>query len=335
MSRVIVDPEVPAKDRRALEEAPSGVLPGFSAAPERGGDGWSALLATARTWLNVLVDRWWRRARAAKRLLRFVLGLWAVNLTGTIVGSVYDLNKLFGVLLACAAVGAVAGGCWARNRNNHAVRRQRKIRRGLAAARRRHRRYVIPNADLSPEARVIWDQAKYAARQIRASDAVRDGLIDSVEVGAVLPYHLWDIAERLALLSGPQSRQDELVRHLDTSDPEVSAIVAPQRQVRDLALADIRSRVTALTEFALLAVKADTAENRKRALDELATLNPDYQELLAKLDVTGNALSPQSPAADQLRYIAAAAAEAVRQANEAGRSLTLPSWPTPGAPRPR
>src|ERR1700749_2171968 len=129
-----------------------------------------------------------------------------------------------------------------------------------------------------------WQRASQAAKTIRDSEAVRLGLINSVEVAAVLPYHLWDIAERLALLTGPRRRQTAILRDLDASDPDVQVVLGPQRRAHDLTVADIERRIGRLEEFAALASKADAARRRRGAIEKLAALNPEYEELLVRLD---------------------------------------------------
>ena len=195
-------------------------------------------------------------------------------------------------------------------------------RPGAAVAYRR--RYVVPELDLQGEELACWQRASQAARAIRASEAVCLGLINSVEVAAVLPYHLWDIAERLALLSGPGRRQSAILRDLDVSDPDVQVVLAPQRRAHELAVADIERRIGRLEQFAALAAGADAARKRRRALEELAELNADYQDLLVRLGDPENALTAAGRPADELRALAAEADDAVRLANEAGRALILP-----------
>jgi len=206
---------------------------------------------------------------------------------------------------------------------------RRPSRRGRNAAVTYHRRYVVPELDLHGESKVLWERAARAARTIRRSDAVRDGLIDTVQVAAVLPYHLWDIAERLALLSAPERRLSSIMRHLDETDPDVRAVLEPQQRTRELAVADVEQRVGRLEAFAGLTVRADAARKRQQAIAELAELNPDYEELLARLGDTENDLSSTGHSADELRAVADDAGEAVRLANEAGRSLLLPDRDPP------
>jgi hypothetical protein len=187
-----------------------------------------------------------------------------------------------------------------------------------------HRRYVVPELDLNGDAVFLWQRTSRAARVIRCSEPVRRGLIDSVRVGVVLPCHLWEVAERLALLSGPEWRQSGALGRLDQDDPEVRAVLDGQRRVRELTIADIEPRVRDLEAFADLAARADAALRRQRALQELAALNPDYAELLARLGGSENVLTAADDIADELRAVAHEANVAVRRANDAGHTLVLP-----------
>ncbi len=187
-----------------------------------------------------------------------------------------------------------------------------------------HRRYVVPELDLYGEATTLWDRTSSAAKRITRSEAIRLGLIDTVQVNVVLPCHLWEVAERLALLSAPERRQLRALRHLDPADPEVRAVLDTQRKTRELTIADIEPRVRDLEAFAGLAVRADAALKRQSALHELAELNPDYEDLLARLGGSENVLSANGHLANELRAVAEEADDAVRRANEAGRALALP-----------
>jgi len=188
-----------------------------------------------------------------------------------------------------------------------------------------HRRYVVPELDLHDAGLARWRRARDAAKSIQAAEAVRLGLIDTVEIAAVLPYHLWDIAERLALMSATERRLPAILQGVDTNDADIQAVLGPQRRVHDLAVADVERRIGRLEEFAALAAKADAARRRKRVIAELADLNPDYEELLIRLGEPGNALTVTGHSGDELRAVAAAADDAVRRANEAGRALVIPS----------
>jgi hypothetical protein len=187
-----------------------------------------------------------------------------------------------------------------------------------------HRRYIVPEQDLQGQYLGLWRLTGQVADIIVRSEVVRWGMVDAVQVTTVMPYHLWDIAVRLALLSGPQHEQEKILRDLDPSDPMVKAILGPQRQALWLAVDDVAVRVKRLEEFARLVVEADNAMKRKRALEELAKLNPAYEDVLAHLGDRENQLTATGHVADEIRVVIAEADGAVRRANEAWRSLAIP-----------
>ena len=316
MAEIVIDPEVPEAARRELEAASLSALIGFSdplPAQEPPGDRDSAGAGQARQPGVRL---------AVGTIAAVMMILTGVGLSG---GGPFSADLVFLALLIglpCAAAGGL-----------HLLQKARRplpelpggrpwARQGAAVAYRR--RYVVPELDLHGDTLARWQRASQAARTIRASEAVRLGLINSVEVAAVLPYHLWDIAERLALLSGPERRQASILRELDVSDPDVQVVLGPQRHAHELALADIDRRIGRLEEFAALAAKADAARKRRRALEELARLNGDYAELLVRLGDVDDPLTAAGRPAGELRAMAAEADAAVRLANEAGRALILP-----------
>lgn len=318
VAEIVIDPEVPEAARHELEQASLSTLIGFSdplpgqEPPAGQEDGSAVRLARPRG------------ARVAAGVV--------VSVMATLVGVGLSTTSPFGadlvylagvVILLCVAV----GGLNAVERDKRAAiempGRRPWARPGAAVAYRR--RYVVPELDLHGDTLGRWQRASQAARTIQAAEAVRLGLINSVEAATVLPYHLWDVAERLALLSGPERRQASILRDLDIGDPDVQVVLGPQRQAHELALADIDRRIGRLEEFADLASKADAARKRRRALEELARLNGDYAELLVRLGDTDDALTAAGRPAGELRAMAAEADDAVRRANEAGRALILPS----------
>jgi hypothetical protein len=322
VAHVVVDPAVPDEVRRALESAPAEELVPFSVPPPR---------------MAALRDATARQARVRRRVLLLVSGIWAALLLVLFLAvpkfsaDPGHLGNSVGRTVAAACVVAVAaamlGVVWAiglrRPAPGQASGSERTARLRTDTATAYHRRYLVPERDLQGDALSRWQRASVAASAIRQSQAVRAGRIDSIEVSTVLPYHLWEVAERLALLSRPEAEQQRIVgrRHLDVSDPAVSRLLARQRRSRDLTLADIESRVLALEEFAELAAQADAATARRDGIEELAGLDADYGELDARLGRDQNVLSADGHLADQLRTVTEAANEAVRRVNEAGRAL--------------
>jgi hypothetical protein len=314
LAEIVIDPEVPEAARRELEQASLSALVGFSDPlpwPDPPGgedDAGPARQPGVRLAAGAIVG-----------VMAVILGV-GLSSAGPFAADLVFLALIIG--LPCVTVGGIhllrkavgsvpelgAGRPWARP--------------GAAVAYRR--RYVVPELDLQGDELARWQRASQAARSIRASEAVCLGLINSVEVAAVLPYHLWDIAERLALLSGPGRRQTAILRDLDVSDPDVRVVLGPQRRAQQLAVADIERRIGRLEEFAALASSADAARKRRRALEDLAELNADYEDLLVRLGDQDSALTAAGRPADELRALAAEAEDAVRRANEAGRALVIP-----------
>jgi hypothetical protein len=190
-----------------------------------------------------------------------------------------------------------------------------------------HRRYVCPPRDLDALARQAWQRAVVTAERIERSDVVRQQLIDSVRVTTVLPYHLWDIAERLARLSALRSEHKTILDGVPDDDPDVAVVLDPQRRAHELATDDIERRVRDLEAFAIRVADADAAVRREEAVRRLADLNEVHRDLLARVgDHTGSLGSSDLPRPRDVQAVIDQAAKAIRAANEAGRSLALPGW---------
>jgi hypothetical protein len=313
----VIDPEVPEAARRELEQSSLSALVGFSdPVPGQGPSGSRGKVSGHGPARPPTI----RPAAGAIVLVMAVLLIAGLGAPGPFSADLVFLAMLIGI--PCA----VAGGL-------HLVQKATGSltelparpwgRPGAAVAYRR--RYVVPELDLHGGELGRWQRASQAARTIRASEAVRLGLINSVEVATVLPYHLWDIAERLALLSGPGRRQAAILRDLDASDPDVQVVLGPQRRAHELTVADIERRIGRLEEFAALATRADAARRRRRAIEELTALNADYEDLLVRLGDQEDMFTSGGRPAGELRAMAAEADNAVRLANEAGRTLILPA----------
>lgn len=316
MAELVVDPAVPEAARRELEQAPLSALVGFTdplpgqrdGAGEPEDDDGPVRPAAMRPAAGAIV---------AVMIVLLVAGLAS---PGPFAADLVMLAVL--IALPCAAAGSLHLLHKAQ-RSLPGTARGRPWARPPAAAAYRGR-YVVPELDLEGEALARWRRASQAARAIRASESVRLGLINSVEVAAVLPYHLWDVAERLALLARPERRQAAILRDLDAADPDVQVVLGPQRRAHELTVADIERRIGRLEDFAALAATADAARKRHRAIGELAALNADYEELLVRLGDADDALAGAGRPAVELRAMTAEAEAAVRRANEAGRALAIP-----------
>jgi hypothetical protein len=143
-------------------------------------------------------------------------------------------------------------------------------------------------------------------------------------VTTVLPYHLWEIAERLARLSALRAEHQAILRGVDADDPDVATVLAPQRQVQEIANADVERRVRQLEAFAGLADRADAARRREQAVRQLATLDDPHRELLADIGQSAGDDGLAEQLSLDVQAVIDQADEAVRQVNEAGRGLVLP-----------
>ena len=312
MPEIVTDPEIPAAARLELAQAPVTALLAFGdpvVKPEVPGDGGARKAARPATMTGA---RYAAVGSMALAVLQTCVGLLAAK---------PDLVLMAVFIWLPLAVASALIGFRGHERGQLPPRGRRRAR---SAAVTYHRRYVVPELDLPDSGQVGWRRARKAARSIHAAEAVRLGLIDTVEIAAVLPYHLWDIAERLALISATERRLPAILQGVDVSDAEIQAVLGPQRRVHDLAVADVEQRIGRLEEFAALAAKADAARKRNKVLVELAGLNPHYEELLVRLGEPADGLSVTGHSADELRAVAAAADDAVRRANEAGRALVIP-----------
>lgn len=315
VAEIVIDPAVPDAARRELEQAPLSALVGFS--DPLPGQGQAS---------DPDCDDGPLRPPGLRPAAGAIISVMAVLIiVGLASPGPFSFDLLFLAMvigLPCAAACGLHMVGKARGAVPELAGGRAWMRPSAAVAYRG--RYVVPELDLEGDTLTRWQRVSQAAKAIRASESVRLGLVNSVEVAAVLPYHLWDIAERLALLSGPERRQAAILRDLDTSDPDVQVVLGPQRRAHELTLADIERRIGRLEDFAALAAKADAARRRRRAVEELTALNADYEELLVRLGDGDDALTDAGRPAGELRAMAAEADDAVRRANEAGRALILP-----------
>lgn len=326
---IVIDPQVPDDVRRLLLKAPPDRLVPFSAQPP------SVVPAVRKRRSPVGTPEGRRAAKTSVTfVVFFVATLTAWVLCAAAVSPITrEVTAAAGILLAVGlinrfvalapALEAVRLAGWRENRALTADPAH-PAWEGMHAVTAHHRKYVSPVADMDADARAMWAWAVAAANALEESDVVRQGLVDSVQVTTVLPYHLWEIAERLARLSGLRAQHEAILHGVDPDDPAVAMLLAPQRRAHELANADIEARVRRLELFASLVSQADGARRREQAVRQLATLNDSHADLLARI---GQSASPDELAelmSLDVQTIVDQADEAVRQANEAGRGLVLP-----------
>lgn len=301
-NETVVDPQLSGKAAAILRAASRGSLIPFAATELPRGRAWHA----GRTaWLM----------GGTGAILMAVYFLVAGGYTAAAGLQWYWLLESYAGSLALLAALWTAVRYW---------RTERWADRVAAAARACHRRYLVPGTDLDQEARRIWSRAAGAADRITGARVVREGLIDSIRVSAVLPHHLWDIAEKLALLSALRSEHRGILSGVKTDDPDIAVVLGPQRRTHDLALADVERQTGLLEAFAGQVKEADAAVRREDAIRRLATLNDSHADLLARIGRPGEDDQITDMTSGDAQAVIDRANEAVRKANEAGRSLILP-----------
>lgn len=184
-----------------------------------------------------------------------------------------------------------------------------------------HRRYVVPATDIDTAHWQLWKRAVDARNRIVRAEVVGAGHIDSVQIAEVLPQRLWEIAERLARLSEVRARQQEILGGIAPDDPDVAPAVSRQRRAQDIAAADVARRVRNLEAFADLVQRADSAIRKESVLTELHALDDKHADLIAAVGDTAADEDVAQRLADDVTAVIEQAREAIRQANDAARSL--------------
>lgn len=204
------------------------------------------------------------------------------------------------------------------------VYKRRYERRKASAAARFHRRYVVPSTDLDPESTRVWNRAITAADQISASGVVRQQLIDSVPVVAVMPYRLWDIAERLARLAMARGAQGDALYGIDPDHPDLADRVGSQRRAQDLVSADVEERVRNLEVIAGRVREADAARLREAAARRLHDIDGLHLDLLSGLGTGVAGPGMDERVIEDSDAVIERSRRAIREANEAALSLVIP-----------
>jgi hypothetical protein len=323
-NEIVVDPEVPDAVKHQLKLVPLRTLIRFGASAP----------SVARQW------RWPERTVSANTVKAEII-CWVVLVAAGLAALIAFIAATSpGVrLLVLLSLGVPAGlaaarlgdrrtarahgssGPWpGRTSGPELITMPRAFQRAASAY---HRHYVVPSLDFDEEALAVWERAASAAERIRRSDVVRLELIDSVQVAAVLPYHLWEIAERLARLSALRASHRDILLGIEPGDPDVAAVLEPQRRVHQLAIEDVKQRLWNLEVFAERLETADAARRREKAMRRLSELNDPHRDLVASLDHSGSEEMIKQVTLDA-QAIIDQANEAVKQANEVGRNLVLP-----------
>jgi hypothetical protein len=301
---IVVDPGVAGEARRSLARMPAEAL-----FPYRG---------------PVPVPKPPERDLAVPAGGGIAVASWAASAAAAGTGFQWALNMLVPVAL-CATLIAIAA-----YRERRVAARRARNNPAITC----HRRYVRPAADIDPEYRGMWDRAAAAGTRVAAADVVRQQLVDSIQVEAVLPERLWEIAERLARLSEARARHREILSGGTPDDPGVVATVERQRRVQDLAAADVARRVQSLEALADLLAEADGAARAEAIARELADLSTIHADLLAGVGETVGDADFAERMADDAAAVIDQAREAASRAGEAAVALDLPDEADGGAGAP-
>jgi hypothetical protein len=322
VNSIVIDPEVPPDIRRQLAAAPSRRLIRFGAQQP------PAIPQPRRQRETVATPYAARAGKAAIATAAFVattIAVWSSRVGA--IGIVTLIASLASFFITISAIHDATRHGWRQRRPT--ADPDHPSWDGMHAVTTYHRHYVWPARDLDPDSQRAWTRAVDATNKIRESEAVK--LIDSVEITTVLPYRLWEIAERLARLSTLRAEHQAILHGVEADDPDVAALLTPQRRAHELAVADVEQRLRHLEVFADLMGKADAARRRERAVRQLAALNDSHRDLLAQVGEDAAGVEMAEHASVDVQAIIDQADDAVRQANEAGRSLALPAGP----PRPQ
>jgi hypothetical protein len=180
-----------------------------------------------------------------------------------------------------------------------------------------HRQYVLPRNDLDAEARLSWNRAVTAANRVYRSQVLRAGVIDSVQVRAVVPEQLWKIAEGLAQISEIRYRHRDIIGKAPIKSAVISGKVAEQERALARATRRVNQRIGRLEDFAGLLDQADAFRHGESMLDRLSEVDGLLRDLLATTEETPGDL-------DVARRLEIEAQAIIDQAEEAISQLTGP-----------
>jgi hypothetical protein len=187
-----------------------------------------------------------------------------------------------------------------------------------------HRRYVTPATDLEPEGMQVWARAVKAANSVYACEVADQALIDLAQVKAIMPYRLWEIAERLARIAMLRDQQGAILGEISPDHPDVARIVSRQRRALGLAAEDVDRRVHKLEVLADRLEQADAAKRHEGIVLRLANLNDPLREIVADRDVSIGQPEIDERAGDDIETVIEQSRQAIQEANEAALSLVLP-----------
>ncbi|MEU8039497.1 hypothetical protein [Streptosporangium sp. NPDC049078] len=174
--------------------------------------------------------------------------------------------------------------------------------------------YVLPS-DLDNESRALLKRTTDAVMTVTGSQVSRQGFLDSVANDVLFPQQLWEISRFLRFQTILRAEQ-VAATHGVIVTPELTAVLAPQRQALQHSVAMVTQRIMELEAYARRTQEADAA---LRAHEQLQN-NDKYRYLLAHTDDrmgTQNLLQQATALENTL-------ARSVQNAIAAGRTLAAP-----------
>ncbi|MEV0752490.1 hypothetical protein [Streptosporangium sp. NPDC050280] len=175
-------------------------------------------------------------------------------------------------------------------------------------------RYVLPS-DLDNEAHALLKRTADATMTVTGSQVSRQGFLDSVANNVLFPQQLWEISRLLRFQSILRAEQ-VAATHGVIVTPELTAVLAPQRQALQHSVAMVTQRIMELEAYARRTQEADAA---LRAHEQLQN-NDKYRYLLAHTD---DRMGMQN-LLQQATALENTLARSVQNAIAAGRTLAAP-----------
>ncbi|GII95159.1 hypothetical protein Ssi02_53900 [Sinosporangium siamense] len=305
----MIDPEVPERSRKLLQEHPEALHPPGTLLrkPRFGGRTWRDLgmcLLHAPGWalLPAVMGSF---HRGGVQVFGFLAQAGVICAGGL---AVYTGTSLLSVAPAGAAVaaGVMFGLCG----EGEAARLGRTLRD----------RYVRPE-DLGDSEVDLLHRAGSAVAAVLGSEVNRAGLLDDVRNTVTLPAQVWEIAQTLAQVDALR-REHEAVP--DRRDPRIAVMLHAQGEALALATASVTRRVGALEDYAVQVVAADDALRRWETAQRLSTRSDAYRELLARTVRDELAVTQIEGLTEDARRIEEALLSSVDQARRSGLRLVVP-----------
>ena len=172
----------------------------------------------------------------------------------------------------------------------------------------------------------MWTRAANTSARSSSPTWCAFQLVDSVRVTTVLPYHLWEIAERLARAVTLRAEHQAILRDVDANDPAVAAVLTTQRQPQKSQTRTSSGESGNSRRSPAWLVGGRGRGGGSKPSGELATLDNPRWDLLADVGQGAGDTRASEQLSLDVQAVIDQADEAVRQVDEAGRGLlVLPS----------